>query len=354
MTLERPPVARLARLRLTRPALVAAGTALAAAIGWAAATTATDTDRAPGISAVFGWVGRLGGGITWSVVTCLIAVSICHHIAASVAVRAAAGVELPFVELVGVQYAAAAANRVTPAGLGSAGVTSRFLTRRGRLTGSQSAAAVSALALLGGTADAAAFAALIGVGAALGWTGTTGEVPLLLARLGALLPAPHGSLRWLLIALAVVAVALLGVVMTRRKSASRRAAAAVRGFGAGLAGLARRPLGLFTMMAGSASTTLVLAAGFAAAATLGPAGLPPHLFAAMMVGYMAAAAAANALPTPGGIGSADAALTGVLLAAHVPGSAAVATALAYRAVTFWAPAAVGLALVRPLRRRGAL
>jgi uncharacterized membrane protein YbhN (UPF0104 family) len=73
-----------------------------------------------------------------------------------------------------------------------------------------------------------------------------------------------------------------------------------------------------------------------------------------MIGYMIASAASNALPTPGGIGTADAALTGVLLAAHVPAGNALATVFAFRLLSFWVPALIGLCALAPLRRRGAL
>ena len=93
--------------------------------------------------------------------------------------------------------------------------------------------------------------------------------------------------------------------------------------------------------------------GFAAAARLSP-DAPSAPFGALVVGYLIAAAAGNAVPLPGGVGSADAALVGVLVVAHQPAAAALATVLAFRLITFWVPALVGLFAAPVLRRRGAL
>jgi uncharacterized membrane protein YbhN (UPF0104 family) len=331
---------------------VALALLIAAATGSVSAVD--DSDHAADLTAVLKWLAHLFSGMTWPVVTCLIAVSICHHVAASIAARAAAATPLPFLELVGAQYVAAAANRVAPAGLGSAGVTGRFMTRRGRLSTTQATAAVSALALLGALADVAAFGCLIGVGSALSLTGATGEAPRLVSHLTGLVPMSGAAARYLVIGVAALLTVTTALLVTRKSAMTHRLVAAVRDFGRSLLEFARNPLRLMSVIAASAATTLILAAGFAAVAIIGPTQLPPSHFAAFMIGYMLAAGAANALPTPGGIGTADAALTGVLLTAHSPMSAVVATVLAYRLVTFWAPAAVGVVLLRPLRIRGAI
>ena len=63
------------------------------------------------------------------------------YLFAALALQAAAGARLPLPRTVLVQLAAAAANRITPAGLGGAAVNARYLTRRG-LTAGRAAAAV--------------------------------------------------------------------------------------------------------------------------------------------------------------------------------------------------------------------
>ena len=292
--------------------------------------------------------------VTLPVLMCLLAVSALHYVATAFAARAASGVRLPFGELVATQLAASAANRLTPSGIGGATVTGRYFIRRGRLDPSAAAAAVSALALLGAVADVLAFGAVVAVGSVAGLAGARSEAPLLLQKIVGLFPLPTGWWRWAVMTLAVL-VATLGWLVGKRTGAIvERVRGALRTYRGSLAALLSHPARLAALMTASAGTTLLLATGFAAAATLGTGGLPRSAFCALMIGYMLAAAAGNALPTPGGIGTADAALTGVLLAAHMPAADALATVLAFRLISFWSPAVIGLCLLAPLRRRGAL
>lgn len=265
-----------------------------------------------------------------------------------------AGVALPFGELLTTQFAAPAANRLTPAGVGGATVIGRYFSRRGRLLPGQAAAAVSSLVVLGGFADLLAFAALIGLGTLLGFSGASGEVPMLVNRIVGLIPVSATWWLWVAAGSAMVVGAAAWLLRHRVGAMSRRIADAVRFHRTSLGALVHQPGRLATLVSASAGTTLCLAAGFAVAATSGPTGLPASNFCALMVGYMLAAAAGNAMPTPGGIGTADAAFVGVLVAAHMPAPTALATVLVFRVVTFWAPAVLGLCMMQPLRRRGAL
>ncbi len=313
-----------------------------------------DNDLAVDATAALSSLWSRLSAVTLATVLALIAVSALHYVAAAAAARAAAGVPLPFGELVATQFAASAANRLTPAGLGGAALTGRYFNRRGQLDATQAAAAVSTLALLGGAADVLALAAVVALGTVAGLAGASAEGPLLVGKAVALLPAPAG---WWLWAAGVAGLAILAAacVSHRRVAAIVRCTVdALRQYRASVAALARQPGRLATLMAASASTTLLLAAGFASAATLGAAGLAASSFCTLMIGYMIAAAAGSALPTPGGIGTVDAALVAVLVAAHMPLASALTTVLAFRVVTFWAPAAVGLYVARALRRSGAL
>ncbi|MDT4917631.1 MAG: hypothetical protein QOH89_2331 [Pseudonocardiales bacterium] len=306
------------------------------------------------LSGAWRWCASAVAGLTWPVIGCLVAVSIVHYVAAAAASRAAAGVRLPVAELIAMQFTASAANRLTPAGIGGAGVIARYLTRRGQLAPAEAAAAVSSLALLGGLADVAAFAVVVGAGTVFGLAGAATEVPMLLSRLIGLVPVPVSWWRYAVLGIGVGVALTVAIPPIRHSTAVRRGRFAAGQFIHAVATLIRRPRRLATLMGASAATTLVLAAGFAAAAVVGPTALSPAGFAALMIGYMVASAAGNAVPTPGGIGTADAALAGVLLAAHATAAAALATVLAFRIVTFWVPALAGVALARPLRRRGAL
>ncbi len=331
--------------------------AVGLAVGLAVVVTIIVLAADRGLQAVIGTATSAGvsalGSTTLAVLIALTVVAVLYQVAAAGAARAAAGVPLPFAELLGVQFVAAAANRLTPVGLGSVAVTGRYFTRRGRLAPAQSAAALTSLSLLGGLADVAAFAILIAAGSAIGLAGAARELPTLAERLAAIIPRPAGWWLWTAGAAAVIGIGV-GIVLWRRHRVARRVGAALRHYAAAVATLLARPRRLAGLLSASAATTLLLAAGFAAAAILTPAGLPSGDAGALMIGYMVAAAAGNLVPTPGGIGGVDAALVGVLLASGVPLAHAVATVLVFRLITFWAPALLGLCLVRGLRRRGAL
>jgi uncharacterized protein (TIRG00374 family) len=57
------------------------------------------------------------------------------------------------------------------------------------------------------------------------------------------------------------------------------------------------------------------------------------------------------VPSPGGIGPVEAALTGGLTLARVPYSIAFSTALLYRLVTFWGRVPLGWIAMRVCQRR---
>src|SRR5664279_5258338 len=119
-------------------------------------------------SAVGSWVSSTVSALTFSTVLCLTLMIALQYLAAAVSARAAAGVELPFGELVAVQIAGTAVNSVTPVGVGGATLNGRYFARRGGLRPAQAGAAISVLAVLGGTSDVLAFAVMIGLGSVIG------------------------------------------------------------------------------------------------------------------------------------------------------------------------------------------
>ncbi len=67
--------------------------------------------------------------------------------------------------------------------------------------------------------------------------------------------------------------------------------------------------------------------------------------------YLTGSAIGSIIPTPGGLGAVEAALTAGLTAAGVPGAVAVSAVLMFRLVTFWLPVPVGWAALNFLERR---
>ncbi|MET8979438.1 lysylphosphatidylglycerol synthase domain-containing protein [Streptomyces sp. NPDC004539] len=74
----------------------------------------------------------------------------------------------------------------------------------------------------------------------------------------------------------------------------------------------------------------------------------------VLMAYLVASGAAALLPTPGGLGSLDAALALALTASGAPGHTAVSAVLGYRLLTGWLPMLPGLLVLGLLARRSAL
>ena len=76
--------------------------------------------------------------------------------------------------------------------------------------------------------------------------------------------------------------------------------------------------------------------------------------AAIAVVYLTGSAIGSIIPTPGGIGGVEAALTAGLTAAGLPGAVAVSAVLLFRLLTFWLPVPFGWVALNHLERKGDL
>jgi uncharacterized membrane protein YbhN (UPF0104 family) len=224
---------------------------------------------------------------------------------------------LPRRRLLATQFAAAAANHLLPTGLGAGAVNLRFLTVCGVPLARSSAAL--ALYLL---AESVARLTLLTV--------------LFLAfpdalRLGDLLPA--GAVGPLLVTAAAVLVLAAGLLL-----GVRRLRTAVSAFLRTALSEARsvhtRPARALALWGGSLAFPVLQAAGLAAVGQALRLPVPP---AHMALAYLAATVAVALVPTPGGLGSVEAALIVALVAAGGPVVVATAVVLAYRIITVWLP-----------------
>ena len=77
-------------------------------------------------------------------------------------------------------------------------------------------------------------------------------------------------------------------------------------------------------------------------------------FASVAVVYLTGSALGSIVPTPGGIGAVEAALTAGLRAAGVAGTVAVSAVLLFRLLTFWLPVPAGWGALKYLERQQAL
>jgi uncharacterized membrane protein YbhN (UPF0104 family) len=342
------PGAPLQRQRRPRASLVlAALLVIAGGATWTAA--AIDADSGKDLLVLGSSVGADIAHLRWQFGAIVLALAAAHYAATAIAARAAATVSLRFGETVLVQLAAAAANRLTPGGLGGSAVNARFFTRRG-LDVRTAIGAVATLTVLGAVADLTLFGGLVLGGRLLGLGGGAKALGALWSKLASV--GAGLSSAWLWCSVAVVALAV-GLVHRRHRRLPSDAGNRRRFLGPAVT-LLRRPRSLGALLAASGSTTLILALAFDVTTALVPGPQPRAGIGAMVVAYMAAAAVGNAIPIPAGVGSTEAALVGVLVAAHVPAPHAVEVVLIFRLITFWSPAVVGVFVARRLRRSGAI
>ncbi|WP_435812638.1 lysylphosphatidylglycerol synthase transmembrane domain-containing protein [Streptomyces mirabilis] len=246
-----------------------------------------------------------------AVATCL------TWVAAASARQGAVMQRLPARRLLATQFAAGAANHLLPTGLGAGAVNLRFMTVCGVPLARSSAAL--ALYML---AESIARVTLL-VGLLIAFPGAL--------HIGSLLPS--GALGPLLLATGGVLLAAVATLLL-----VRRLRGAVLSFLRTALGEARsvhtRPARALALWGGSLAFPLLQAAGLTAVGEAMNLAVPPlH----MALAYLAATAAVAMVPTPGGIGSVEAALIVALVAAGGPVAVATAVVLAYRIITVWVP-----------------
>jgi uncharacterized membrane protein YbhN (UPF0104 family) len=283
------------------------------------------------------------GRLHWGFLPVLTAISVLHYVLAAYTLRAGAGRRLPMRETVMAQFSAAAANRLTPAGLGAAAVNARFLSVQG-IPAAGALAIVAALHVVGPVSDLLLFLAILGLSQ---WMG--GGAAAVLATTGNHVADLSGRLPMPVLAVLAVLLAAGAVWWCRRPKARRsesRAAALT-----GLLGLLRRPRDLLLALGTSAATTLLMGVAFALSVLAVPGASRGGQVLALLAAYLLASAVGMAVPTPAGIGSTEAALVAVLVAIGINAAAALQAVVLFRLITFWAPVPIGLLTARPLKLR---
>lgn len=237
---------------------------------------------------------------------------------------------LPRLRLLAAQFAAGAANHLLPSGLGASAVNLRFLS-------------VCGVPLARGSAALALYLLAESVG----------RVGLLVAlfaafpgalRPGTLHPDAH-------VGPVVLAVVLCAVAAALALLAVRRVRTAVLSFLRTAFGEARsvhtRPLRALGLWGGALAFPALQASCLVA---VGRAFALPVPMAHMAVAYLAATVAVALIPTPGGIGSVEAALVVALVAAGGPPATVTAVVVTFRIITVWGPLLPGAVTLGALVR----
>ena len=260
--------------------------------------------------------GWLAAGLGWSA---------SSFLAAAVAQLGAVDVPLSLGRTTLVQLAGSF-TRLTPAGLGEAGLNICYLQRAG-------VDRPTAVTAVGVKTAAGVLVHLLGLLVAL----------VLVARTR--LDPSHLPAWWPPLVGLVAMLVGGGLALWRSLGRQRLVTPALRAARA-LAEVPRQPAKAAQLLGGSAAVTLTHALALASCLAAFHAHLP---LASTAAAYLVAAAVAAASPTPGGLVAMEAALVVGLTAAGAPAGPAVAGVLAFRLLTFWLPILPGWLAYRRLR-----
>ncbi|MET7473561.1 lysylphosphatidylglycerol synthase transmembrane domain-containing protein [Streptomyces sp. NPDC005648] len=228
---------------------------------------------------------------------------------------------LPKRRLLATQFAAGSANHLLPTGLGAGAVNLRFMTVCG-VPLARSSAALALYLLAESVARLSLLAALL-----LAFPDAL--------SFGALLPR-HTAGPLLLTVGAVLVAATAVLVLVRRLRGA--VVSFLRTALSELRSVHTRPSRALALWGGSLAFPVLQAAGLV---LVGQALDLPVSPVHMAVAYLAATVAVALVPTPGGLGSVEAALIVALVAAGGPVAVATAVVLAYRIITVWLPLVPG-------------
>jgi uncharacterized protein (TIRG00374 family) len=267
----------------------------------------------------------------WGIVA--LALSASTYVGATISLSGFVADRLSFFRTLLVQVAGSFITLVTPAAVGGAALNIRYLQRR------KIPAAVAAASV--GVAQVVAFVLhimLIVIFAAIAGSSAKEHIQ------------PPRWAWFVLAGLVVLALAVLAVPAGRR-ALRARVSPTLGQVLPRLLEVAQQPrklaLGIGGALLLDLSYILCLAACVAAFGRSVP-------LASIAVVYLTGSAIGSILPTPGGLGGVEAALTAGLTAAGLPGAVAVSAVLLFRLLTFWLPVPFGWAALSYLEREQAL
>jgi len=259
-----------------------------------------------------------------------LALSAVTYVGAALSLSGFVSERLNFFRTLLVQLASSFVTLVTPAAVGGAALNVRYLQRR-KIPASVAVASV-------GVSQVVAFVLhilLLIVFAAIAGTGTKDPI------------TPPTWAYFVLAGLVILAGVVLAVPAGRRLVRARLSPT----FGQVLPRLleaAQHPRKLAEGVGGALLLSLAYILCLAACVAAFGRSVP---FAKIGFVYLTGSAIGSIIPTPGGLGAVEAALTAGLTAAGVPGAVAVSAVLLFRLLTFWLPVPFGWAALNFLERQ---
>jgi undecaprenyl-diphosphatase len=274
-------------------------------------------------------------GAEWEWFSLVVFFSLLTYAGAAVALMGAMPERLRFFPTLLAQVAASFFNRIAPAKVGGIAANIRYLQK----SGIEPAVAIAGVGL-NNIAGVVVHVLLLSI-----FVTTAGR-----SATDVISPPSGGSV---LMVLAVV-LAVAGLVMLLpwgRKLWLRRIWPIARKSVSGIATVAANPVKMLMLFGGSLIITMsyVFALWYSIAAFGGGLG-----FVAVTAVYLAGSAIAQAAPTPGGIGAAEAALIAGLTAFGLEATVAVPAVFLFRIGTFWFPILPGYLAYKRLESQGAL
>ena len=239
---------------------------------------------------------------------------------------------LGYGELFLLQLAGSVTSLVVPAGVGVGALNLRYLTKK-QMTGALALATVSLMQLFQFVITVALLAVMVM------FTGTSMNVRL-----------PSSTVLATVLSIVALLVAAMAVPQVR-KWIWAKVQPTFRQVWPRLIWITSSPRRMALTTVGCLMQTgLQVAAFYCALAAFGY-----HLpIATITVTFLVSNTLGSMIPTPGGLGPVEAALTAGLQVAGVPGAIALSGALLYRLLTFWMRAPIGWLAMRYLQRRDVL
>ena len=259
-----------------------------------------------------------------------LALSASTYVGATMSLSGFVADRLPFVRTLLAQVAGSFVTLVTPAAVGGAALNVRYLQRK--------------------KIPAAVAAASVGVNQVVAFVLHILLLVIFAAIAGSSAKNPIDPPRWAYFALAglVVAVLIVFAVPAGRRLLRARVSPTLGQVLPQLLEVAQRPSKLAQGIGGALLLTLSYILCLASCVAAFGRSVP---IAGIAVVYLTGSAIGSLLPTPGGLGGVEAALTAGLTAAGLPGAVAVSAVLLFRLITFWLPVPVGYGALDYLERR---
>jgi undecaprenyl-diphosphatase len=236
---------------------------------------------------------------------------------------------IPYVPTLLVQISGGLVNRLLPAGLGGLGINALYLKRRGHTlpVATTIVATNNALGFVGNTL-------LLIIAVAVS--------PLTIAQIR--LPHLPGPL----VMAACILIVIAGVYISRRYRLANRVRHSLREVG----GYGRQALHRPGRSLGALLSSCMVTALYATALYLVLAALHfPVTWPVALVSISAGAFTGAVVPTPGGLGGAEAGIAALLITFGVAPATAAAAAVTFRLLTYWLPLLPGYAALRVVEKR---